>query len=97
MCEAEICTFLRQMTLYLMISIFGCLVSLPLVESAVCVFAQLAYFTPPGALAVHNFSPTTPVLGDPFQLLPAQPRLRDNAYLKVTSLGVFWSPVFPWP
>ena len=42
---------------------------------------------------MHNFSPTSPVLGDHLQLLPAQHRLRD-VYLKVTAPGVFWSPPF---
>ena len=40
---------------------------------------------------MHNFSPKSPVLGDPLQLFPAQPRLRDVC-LKVTSPGVFRSP-----
>ena len=40
---------------------------------------------------MHNFSPTSPVLGDPLQLFPAQSRLRDVC-LKVTPPGVFWSP-----
>ena len=40
---------------------------------------------------MHNFSPTSPVLGDPLQLFPAQPRLRDIC-VKVTSPGVFLSP-----
>ena len=39
---------------------------------------------------MHNFSPTSPVLGDLLQLLPAQTRLRDVC-LKVMSPGVFWS------
>ena len=41
-----------------------------------------------------NFSPTSPVLGDPLQLFPAQPRLR-NVCLKVTSPGVCQSPPPP--
>ena len=40
---------------------------------------------------MHNISPTSPVLGDPLQLFPAQPRLRDVC-LKVTPPGVFRSP-----
>ena len=40
---------------------------------------------------MHNISPTSPVLGDPLQLFPAQPRLRDVC-LKVTPSGVFRSP-----
>ena len=40
---------------------------------------------------MHNFSPTSPVLGDPLQLFPSQPRLRDVC-LKVTPPGVFRSP-----
>ena len=36
---------------------------------------------------MHNISATPPVLGDPLQLFPAQPRLRDVC-LKV----VFWCP-----
>ena len=40
---------------------------------------------------MHNISPTSPVLGDPLQLFPDQPRLRDVC-LKVTSPGVFRSP-----
>ena len=40
---------------------------------------------------MHNISPTSPVLGDRLQLLPAQPRLRDVC-LKVTTPGVFRSP-----
>ena len=43
---------------------------------------------PPGAYVMHNFSPTSSVLGDPLQLFPAQPRLRDVC-LKITSPGVF--------
>ena len=42
---------------------------------------------------MHNFSPTSPVLGDRLQLSPAQPRLRDVC-LKVTSPGVIGLPVF---
>ena len=41
---------------------------------------------------MHNISPTSPVLGDPLQLFPAQPRLHDVC-LKVTSPGVFWCPL----
>ena len=40
---------------------------------------------------MHNISPTSPVLGDPLQLFPAQPRLRDVC-LKVTLPGVFRYP-----
>ena len=40
---------------------------------------------------MHNFSPTSPVLGDHLQLFPVQPRLRD-VWLNVTSPGVFRSP-----
>ena len=40
---------------------------------------------------MHNFSPTSPVLGDSLQLFPAQSRLRDVC-LKVTSPCVFRSP-----
>ena len=40
---------------------------------------------------MHNISPTSPVLGDPLQLFPAQPRLRDVC-LKVMPPGVFRSP-----
>ena len=40
---------------------------------------------------MHNLSPTSPVLGDPLQLLPAQPHLRDVC-LKFTPPGVFRSP-----
>ena len=40
---------------------------------------------------MHNISPTSPVLGDPLQLFPAQSRLRDVC-LKVTPPGVFRSP-----
>ena len=40
---------------------------------------------------MHNISPTSPVLGDPLQLFPAQPLLRDVC-LKVTPPGVFRSP-----
>ena len=40
---------------------------------------------------MHNISPTSPVLGDPLQLFPAQPRLHDVC-LKVTPPGVFRSP-----
>ena len=40
---------------------------------------------------MHNISPTTPVLGDPLQLFPAQPRLRDGC-IKVTPSGVLRSP-----
>ena len=39
---------------------------------------------------MHNFSPTSSILGDPIQLLPAWPRLRDVC-LKVTTSRVFWS------
>ena len=39
---------------------------------------------------MHNISPTSPVLGDPLQLFPAQPCLRDVC-LKVTPPGVFRS------
>ena len=42
---------------------------------------------------MHNISP---VLGDPLQLFPAQPRLRDVC-LKVTSPGVFRSPPLSLP
>ena len=45
----------------------------------------------PGALTRQNFS-LCPVLGDPIQLLPSEPRLRDVC-LKVTSPGVFWPPL----
>ena len=45
---------------------------------------------------MHNFSPTSPVLGDPLQLFPAQPHLRDVC-LKVTSPGGFRSPPPPPP
>ncbi len=38
---------------------------------------------------MHNFSPTSPVLGDPLQVFPAQPHLRDVC-LKVMSPGVSW-------
>ena len=40
---------------------------------------------------MHNIYPTSPVLGDPLQLFPAQPSLRDVC-LKVTPPGVFRSP-----
>ena len=40
---------------------------------------------------MHNISPMSPVLDDPLQLFPAQPRLRDVS-LKVTPPGVFRSP-----
>ena len=40
---------------------------------------------------MHTFSPTYHVLGDPLQLFPAQPRLRDVC-LNVTLPGVFQSP-----
>ena len=40
---------------------------------------------------MHSISPTSPVLGDPLQLFPAQPRLRDVC-LQVTPPGVFRSP-----
>ena len=40
---------------------------------------------------MHNISPTSPVLSDPLQLLPAQSCLRDVC-LKVTWPGVFWPP-----
>ncbi len=40
---------------------------------------------------MHNISPMSPVLGDPLQLFPAQPHLRDVC-LKVTPPGVFRSP-----
>ena len=40
---------------------------------------------------MHNISPTSPVLGDPLQLFPAQPRLRDVC-LKLTPPDVFRSP-----
>ncbi len=40
---------------------------------------------------MHNISPTSPVLGNPLQLLPAQSCLRDVC-LKVTLPGVFSSP-----
>ena len=40
---------------------------------------------------MHNISPTSPVLSDPLQLFPAQPRLRDVC-LKVTPPGVFRYP-----
>ena len=40
---------------------------------------------------MHNISPTSPVLGDPLQLFPAQPCLH-NVCLKVTPPGVFRSP-----
>ena len=46
---------------------------------------------------MHDISPTYPVLGDPLQLFPAQPRLRDVC-LKVTPPGVFSvSPSFACP
>ena len=40
---------------------------------------------------MHYFYPTYPVLDDPLQLFPAQPRLRDVC-INVTSPGVFRSP-----
>ena len=40
---------------------------------------------------MQNLCPTSPVLGDPLPLLPAQPRLRDVC-LKVMPPGVFRSP-----
>ena len=40
---------------------------------------------------MHNISPTYPVLSDPVQLFPAQPRLRDVC-LKVTPTGSIRSP-----
>ena len=45
----------------------------------------------PWLLLEHRPCTTSPVLGDPLQLFPAQPRLRDVC-LKVTSPGVFRSP-----
>ena len=49
-----------------------------LVEYGMCILTYLPRpLAPPGAYAMLNFSPTSPVLGDPLQLLPAQPRLCD--------------------
>ena len=57
----------------------------------------LRLLVPPSKLtqddALHIFSPKSPVLDDPLQLLPAQPRLRDVC-LKVTLPSVFGHPSF---
>ena len=40
---------------------------------------------------MHNFFPSSPVLGNHLQLLSAQPRLC-NVCLKIMSPGVLWPP-----
>ena len=49
---------------------------------------------PPGAvMPQHNFSPTSPVLDDLLQLLPAQPHLRDVCHKVTSPAGVLVSPL----